>query len=178
MHPQGVKLFCQMAQLEWDSPCVRQWAAEASTALLPHCQYQPPAIWKMGSVCVHFSTQVLQVPSHSSMVKRREVEPHRGFRRGDPAAQLEERQQAFPPTRLIAFPKVMLTGPHTHIREPDLQQRHDLIFGVIQFLHLAFAYPEVFLLAQDLSKGSTGLFTVFQLAFSADAGGGQRKTRR
>ncbi len=125
----------------------------------------------MGSTCIHFLTEVLQVPSQSSVIERREVEPYLGLCRGNPPAQVEERHKAFPPTRLIAFPKVVIPEPHAQIREPDLQQSHDLIFGVIQFLHFAFACLEVFLLAKDLSEDSTGLFTVIQLAFSTDAGG-------
>jgi len=105
------------------------------------------------------------------VIERGEVEPYLGLCRGDPPAQVEERHKAFPPTRLIAFPKVVIPEPHAQIRESNLQQSHDLIFGVIQFLHFAFACLEVFLLAKDLSEDSTGLFTVIQLAFSTDAGG-------
>src|SRR5438270_865134 len=148
---QEVKLFYHMVELEWDSPRTRQWAVEASTPLLPHGQHQPSAIWQLGSVCIHFSTEVLQIPSHSSMIERGEVEPHLGFRGGDPPAQLEERCQAFPPTGLITFPKVVISDPHAQIGESDLQQRHDLIFAVIQFLHFAFACSKLFLLAKDES---------------------------
>src|SRR6266567_5494288 len=163
---QGVKLFCRLASLEWESPRVRQWPVQASTPLLPHGEHQAPPIWKVGSVCIHFSTEVLQIPAHSSMIERGDVEPHLSFRRGDPPAQLEERYQAFPPTGLITFPKVVISDPHAQIGESDLQQRHDLIFGVIQFLHFAFACSKLFLLAQDESQDSTGLFTVVQFAFS------------
>ncbi len=78
------------------------------------------------------------------MVEWAEIEFHLVLRCGNPAAQLEERQQAFPPTRLIACSKVVIPDPHPQIGESDLQQRHDLIFGVIQFLHFAFACPEFF----------------------------------
>ncbi len=122
----------------------------------------------MGSSCVHFLTEVLQVPSHASMIERGEVEPYLSLRRGDPPAQLEKRHQAFPPTRLIAFAKVIIPDPHAQIGEPDLQQRHDLIFCVIQFPHFAFAFSKLLLLAQDVSEGATGLFTAFQLACSSD----------
>ncbi len=105
------------------------------------------------------------------MVERRKVQSHLGFRRRDPPAQLEEGQQAFPSTRLITLPKVVITDPHAQIREPNLQQRHDLVFGVIQFLHFAFACLELFLLAKNESEGSTGLFTVVQLSFPSNAGG-------
>jgi hypothetical protein len=113
---------------------------------------------------IHFSTQILQVPSHGPVVERGEVEPHFGLRRGDPPTQLEERHHAFPATRLIAFPKVVITEPHAQIREANLQQSHDLIFGVIQFLHFAFAYLEVLLLAQDMSEGSMS-FDLIPCAF-------------
>ena len=78
------------------------------------------------------------------MIERGEVEPHLGLRCGD---------------------------PHAQIGESDLKPRHDLIFGVIQFLHFAFACSKLFLPAKDESQGSTGLFTVVQLAFPSDAGG-------
>jgi hypothetical protein len=78
------------------------------------------------------------------MIERGEVEPHLSFRRGDPPAQLEERYQAFPPTGLITFPKGVISDPHAQICESDLQQRHELIFGVIQFLHFAFACSKLF----------------------------------
>jgi hypothetical protein len=65
------------------------------------------------------------------MVERREVEPYLGFGRSDPPAQLEKRHQAFPPTRLLAFAKVVIPDPHAQIGEPDLEQGHDLVFGVI-----------------------------------------------
>ena len=78
------------------------------------------------------------------MVEWAEVESHLVLRCGNPAAQLEEWHQAFPATRLVAFSKVVIPDPHPQIRESDLQQRHDLIFGVIQFLHFAFACSEVF----------------------------------
>ena len=94
---QEVKLFYHMVELEWDSPRTRQWAVEASTPLLPHGQHQPSAIWQLGSVCIHFSTEVLQIPSHAPMIERGEVEPHLGLRGGDPPAQLEERYQASHP---------------------------------------------------------------------------------
>src|SRR5205807_166224 len=122
----------------------REWAVEASTAPLPHGQYQPPAIWKVSSTGIHFSTEILQVPFHCSVVEWAEVESHLVLRCGNPAAQLEAWHQAFPATRLVAFSKVVMPDPHPQIRESDLQQRHDLIFGVIQFLHFAFACSEVF----------------------------------
>ncbi len=78
------------------------------------------------------------------MVEWTEVESHLVLRWGNPAAQLEERHQAFPPTRLVAFSKVVIPDPHPQVSESDLQQRHNLIFGVIQFLHFAFACPEFF----------------------------------
>ena len=96
------------------------------------------------------------------MIERGEVEPHFGFRGGDKPAQLEERYQAFPPTGLITFPKVVISDPHAQIGESDLRQRHDLIFGVIQFLHFAFACSKLFALSKDESQDSTGLFTVVQ----------------
>ena len=86
-----------MAQLEWDSARGRQGAIETSTALLPHSQHQSSAIGKLDSVCIHFSTEVLQIPSHAPMIERGEVEPHLGLRGGDPPAQLEERYQASHP---------------------------------------------------------------------------------
>ena len=116
-----MKLFSQLAQLKWDSARVRQRPVEASTALLPHGQYQASAIGKLGSVGMHFSTEDLQVAFHAPMIEWGEVEPHLGFRRGDPPAQLEEWHKTFPPTGLIAFPKVVITDPHPQIREPDLQ---------------------------------------------------------
>ena len=125
----------------------------------------------MNSTGSHCSTEILQVPSHCSVVEWAEVESHLVLRCGNPAAQLEERHQAFPPTRLIACSKVVIPGPHPQIGQSDLQQGHDLVFGVIQFPHFAFARLEVCLLAQDLSKGSTGSCTVVQLAFSRYAGG-------
>ena len=169
--PPGSEAFFQLAQVKWESPCARQWSIEASTPLLSHCQHQPSPIWKVDSTRIHFLTEVLQVPSQSSVIEQGEVEPYLGLCRGDPAAQVEERHKAFPPTRLIAFPKVVIPEPHAQMRESNLQQSHDLIFGVIQFLHFAFACPEVFLLAQDVSEGSTGHFTVVQFAFSTDVGG-------
>jgi hypothetical protein len=105
------------------------------------------------------------------MIERGEVEPHFGLRRGDPPAQLEERYQAFPPTGLITFPKVVISDPHAQIGESDLKPRHELIFGVIQFLHFAFACSKLFLLAKNESQGSTRPFTVVQLAFSGDPHG-------
>jgi hypothetical protein len=78
------------------------------------------------------------------MIERGEVEPHFGLRGGDPPAQLEERYQAFPPTGLITFPKVVISDPHAQIGESDLKPRHELIFGVIQFLHFAFACSKLF----------------------------------
>jgi hypothetical protein len=65
------------------------------------------------------------------MIERGEVEPYFGCGCGDPATQLEKRHQAFPPTRLLAFSKVMITDPHPQIGESDLQQGHDLVFGII-----------------------------------------------
>jgi len=91
------------------------------------------------------------------MIEWGEVQLHLGLRCCDPPAQLEKRYQAFTPTGLIAFPKVVIPDPHPQIRESDLQEGHELIFGVIQFLHFAFVCPEFFLLAKDLSEGTTGL---------------------
>src|SRR5207247_5313821 len=99
----------------------RQCAVEMSTPLLLYGQHQPSAIGQLGSVGIHFSTEVLQIPSHSSMIERGEVKPHLGFRGGDPPAQLEERYQAFPSTGLITFPKVVISDPHAQIGESDLQ---------------------------------------------------------
>jgi len=78
------------------------------------------------------------------MVEWREVEPHFGLGRSDPPAQLEEWHQAFPPTRLIALPKIVIADPHAQISQSYFQQRHDLVFGVIEFPHFAFARLEVF----------------------------------
>jgi hypothetical protein len=118
----GSEAFSQLAQVEWDSPRVRrQWPVEASTSPLPHGQYQAPAIEKVNFTGIHFSTEILQVASHCSMVERRKVQPHLGLRRRDPPAQLEERHQTFPSTRLIALPKVVIPDPHAQIRKPNLQ---------------------------------------------------------
>ena len=88
---QGVKLLCQLAQLEWDSPRVRQRTVETSPPPLSHGQYQAPPIWKEDSTGIHVLTELLQVPSHCPMVERGEVEPHFGLGRSDPPAQLEKR---------------------------------------------------------------------------------------
>jgi hypothetical protein len=66
---------------------------------------------------------------------------------------LEERYQALPPTGLITFPKVVISDPHAQIGESDLQQRHDLIFGVIQFLHFTFACSKLFSAFEALVAG-------------------------
>ena len=87
------------------------------------------------------------------MVEWAEIEAHLVVRCGNPAAQLEERQQAFPPTRLVACSKVVIPDPHPQVGESDLQQRHDLILGVIQFLHFAFACPEFFSAFEALVGG-------------------------
>src|SRR6266536_6595845 len=50
---------------------------------------------------------------------------------------------------LIACSKVMIPDPHPQIGESDLQQGHDLVFGIIYFPHFAFVCSKVFLLAQD-----------------------------
>jgi hypothetical protein len=42
---------------------------------------------------------------------------------------------------------------------------------MVQFPHFPFACSKFFLLAQDVSEGSTGLFTGFQLSLSSNAGG-------
>src|SRR5258708_34285997 len=131
----GSEAFFKLTQVKWESPCARQWSIEASTPLLSHCQHQPAPIWAVGSPCIHFLTEGMQVPSQSSVIERREVEPYLGLCRGNPPAQVEERHKAFPPTRLIAFPKVVIPEPHAQIREPDLHQSHDRDFALIQFLH-------------------------------------------
>ncbi len=131
----------------------RQRPVQASTPPLPYCEHQPPPIWKVNQTCIHFSTQTLQIPFHSPMVEWREVEPHLSLRRGDPPAQPEKRHQAFPSTAVIAFSKVVIPDPPPQIRESELQQSHNLVFGVIQFPHFAFASPEGFAAFEERVAG-------------------------
>ena len=149
----GSEAFCALAHLGWDSSGVCRESVEASPLSLPHLQDQAPPIGKAYLACIHVSTQVLQVPSHSPMVERGEVQCHLGWRGSDPPAQLEERQQAFPPARLIALPKIVITQPHPQIRYSDLQHGHDLVFGIIQFPHLAFTCLEIYSAFAELVGG-------------------------
>lgn len=71
------------------------------------------------------------------MVERGELEPHLGFGRGDPPAQLEKRHQAFPPTGLIAFSKVVIPGPckfqSTREREMSLNRQDQVVLSAKYF---------------------------------------------
>src|SRR5260221_12844293 len=89
-----------------------------------------------------------------------EFELHLACCRGDPPTQLEEGEQALPPAVLIALAKILIPHPHPDIGQSHLEERHDLVLGVIEFIHLPRLRFEIFLLPKDLPQ-----FPAVALAF-------------
>src|SRR5260370_33719916 len=61
------------------------------------------------------------------MVKRTHFEFHLALSDCDPATEFEERQQARPSTVVIAVTKIVISHPHSQVREPYLKKGHELV---------------------------------------------------
>ncbi len=84
-----------MAELEWDSPGVRQGSVEAPTPLLSYGEHQASAIGKVDLTGIHCSTQLLQISLHCPMVERGGLlGPPRNFTTLSPKNKGQRKEQA------------------------------------------------------------------------------------
>ena len=67
---------------------------------------------------------------------------------------------------LIALAKIPIPHPHAHVGQSELEQRHELILRVIEFVHLSCLSHEIFALPEHLPQFSAVPFTLAYLALA------------
>src|SRR5947209_3976480 len=84
---------------------------------------------------IHSLTEHCQIAIERTIIERAKFDLHHAGMGYHRPSNPEEWSQSMPSGMSVRSWKVLVTGPHHHIRQCDFTDRHHLIFAVIQFIH-------------------------------------------
>src|SRR6266508_2149405 len=114
-----------------------------------HREQKPPTIRQLRGCCSYSFAQDRKIAIELTIVERAEGDSHRIALPDDLSWQLEEWLQTLPGGMGVAGRKIHLARPHHQVGQRDFTDRHHLVFGVVQFVHLLFACREILQGAQQ-----------------------------
>ncbi len=116
----------------------------------------------------HSRTYVQQIPIQLAIIKRAERDLHTGWFPNHVPWEFEEWFKAIPGCMGISGRKILIPCPHPQIGQRHFVDGHQLVFVVIQFVHLLLPRIEVFQPPQHLPLFATVpfQFPVFGITFA------------
>jgi hypothetical protein len=102
-----------------------------------------PAIWQMKRGLVDPFTERDEIVVEVAVVEKTQLDLHHSRSSCHPPWKTKEGCKTFPCGVRIGKRKIVVAGPHDHIHQRDLTDRHDLIFAIIYFIHLSFLGGQV-----------------------------------
>src|SRR5260221_52723 len=97
-------------------------------------------------------------------MKGTQFDAHRRWSWYDQTRQMEERGQSLPGRMSKALWEIVVSGPHHHVCERDLEHGHHLILPIVEFVHRSFMRREVFKRAQQVTLLATIALALLMLA--------------
>src|SRR5713226_396481 len=97
-------------------------------------------------------------------MKGTQFDAHRRWSLYNQTGQMEEGGQSLPGRMSKALWEIVVSGPHYHVGERDLEHGHHLILPIVEFIHRSFIRREVFECAQQVTLLATIALALLMLA--------------